>query len=245
MKVNLVRAAIFTALVYVFTVAIQFAQPVTGGYFNFGEAAIYVCALVSDPLTTALAAGIGSSLADATTGYGIFAPATLVIKFAEGYVASYLFKRLGAMRKWAAALLVSLIYLGTISYIGFRYFSGSVTFSVSSLSYSVFIPWELWLAVGVVVTILIFYLEKKEGGGAKYASLLLAGLIMVTGYFLYEYFVSNPLTGRPSIAAIAEVPVNFGQALVGAAVAIPVYNFLSRAGYAEEGGKASGDGKDS
>ncbi|MGB9830987.1 MAG: ECF transporter S component, partial [Fervidicoccus fontis] len=109
MKVNIVRFAVFTALVYVFTVVVQFAQPFTGGYFNLGEAAIYVCALISDPLTTGLAGGIGSALADATTGYGIFAPATLLIKFTEGYVASLLFKKMGRSNSSIANWLVSLI----------------------------------------------------------------------------------------------------------------------------------------
>jgi uncharacterized membrane protein len=236
MKVNTVRLAIFAALVYVFTVAVQFAQPVTGGYFNFGEAAIYTCALISDPLTTALAAGIGSSLADATTGYGIFAPATLVIKFTEGYVASLLFRKLRASKGWLADTAISLIYVLMISLIGIKYLSGNLSFSMPNMSYSLYIPWELWIAIGILVMLIPLVLERKGGSDVKYASLLLAGLIMVTGYFLYEYFISNPLTGRPSIAAVAEIPVNFGQALVGAAVAIPVYNFLRKAGYTEEYG---------
>lgn len=246
MKNDVVKLAIFAALVYIFTVAIQFAQPITGGYFNFGEAAIYTCALISDPLTAGLAAGIGSSLADATTGYGIFAPGTLAIKFTEGFIASYLFRKIGKSNKWIANIAVSSVYILTISYIGMKYLSGNLTLSLSSVSYSFYIPWELWIFIGIAIMLILLILEKKEGSGTKYASLLLAGLIMVSGYFLYEYFISNPLTGRPRIAAVAEVPVNFGQALVGAIVAIPVYNFLLKAGYVEEkGGNKEEDGGNS
>ena len=63
---------------------------------------------------------------------------------------------------------------------------------------------------------------------------MIAGLIMVTGYFLYEYFVSNPLTGREPLAAVAEIPVNIGQAVIGASIALPVVVFLRRAGYVEQ-----------
>lgn len=235
LKINVVKLAVFTALIYVFTVVIQFYQPFTGGYFNLGEAAIYTCALISDPLTTAFAAGIGSSLADATTGYGIFAPATLVIKFTEGYVASMLFRKIGSKDSSVASWFVSLIYFVGIVGIGTKYFSGSMSVSAATFNYtySLYIPWEFWVIVGLVVLFIPLIMEKRMRSGAKYGSLLLAGTLMVAGYFLYEFFVSNPLTGRPSSAALFEVPVNFGQALVGAVVAIPAYNFLKKAGYAE------------
>ena len=242
LKINPVRLAVFMGLVYAFTVAFQFSQPVTGGYFNFGEAAIYVCALISDPLTAGLAGGIGSSLADATTGYGIFAPATLVIKFAEGYLASLLFRQIGKSKGKISTLAVGFIYMIAISVIGGKYMSGSASFSVMSSSYSFFFPWEIWVMLGVGIMAALIVLERRMKASGEFGSLLLAGLVMVAGYFLYEYFVSNPLTGRPRIAAVAEVPVNFGQALVGAMVAIPAYAFLKKAGYVE--GEESDGGQD-
>jgi len=64
--------------------------------------------------------------------------------------------------------------------------------------------------------------------------LLIGGIIIVTGYFLFEYFVSNSLTGRPPINAEFEIPVNVGQALVRVAVVIPVASWLRRAGFFEK-----------
>ncbi len=46
-----------------------------------------------------------------------------------------------------------------------------------------------------------------------------SGAVMVTGYFLYEQLILG-------YAAVAEVPINAGQVLVGIAVALPAYKSL-------------------
>ena len=90
---TLIEIIVYIVAVYVATIALQIYQPATGGYFNLGEAVIYIAAMLSSPLVAGIAGGVGASLADLSTGYGIFAPATLVIKFTEGYVAGYLVKK--------------------------------------------------------------------------------------------------------------------------------------------------------
>ena len=58
----------------------------TDGYFNVGESTIYLAVLTSTPLIARIASGIGVALADLSTGYAVFAPGILVIKFIEGYL---------------------------------------------------------------------------------------------------------------------------------------------------------------
>ncbi len=240
---NIVIAPISITLVFAATIVVQVYQPFTGGYFNLGETVIYVIALVFGPWIAGIAGGVGAALADAVSGYGIFAPATLVIKFAEGFLAGWLVLRL---RGWkinfkVIAVLLGLIYLGIVSFIGSIYLSGTLWAGSDILGYSVegSIPWWFWVFVGVVVFFTIAYIGfTTRYGGVEPLALLTAGLVMVSGYFLYEYFVSNPLTGREPIAAVFEVPVNIGQAVIGASIALPIVGFLRRAGYVEENSRS-------
>ncbi|WP_434731027.1 ECF transporter S component [Thermogladius sp. KZ2Tp1] len=235
------EAVVFTVLVYVATVALQIYQPVTGGYFNLGESMIYLAALTSSPIVAAVAGGVGASLADLTTGYAIFAPATFVIKFAEGYLAGVLiglFRR--TRQKAVAAASVGAVYaLGL--YYGVSYWAGRVMLGPSSWlwfslsSSEVFIPWYGWLLVTVLLGAVVVYgVTRYIVKSLEPLALLIAGSLMVAGYFFYEYFVSNPLTGRPPINALYEVPVNIGQAVSGVIISLPVAVWLYRAGFVKQ-----------
>ena len=84
-------ATIFTA--FVFAVTFSFAATTsTGGYFDVGEIMVYISALVMGPYVGAFAGGVGSALSDALLAPQ-FAPGTLVIKGAEGFIVGYLGRR--------------------------------------------------------------------------------------------------------------------------------------------------------
>ncbi len=83
---RLTLLALLIALTTVATMVVQIPTPATQGYINVGDSMIYVSALLFGPLAGLLAGGIGSALADWLTGYGQFAPYTLVIKGLEGLV---------------------------------------------------------------------------------------------------------------------------------------------------------------
>ncbi len=236
MKVKtIVESVVFLALVFAATIIIQVYQPATGGYFNLGESVIYIAAMISTPLVAGIAGGVGASLADVVTGYGIFAPATLVIKFIEGYVAGILFRRFREIKGSGAFLLrlsVGIIYFSVLTIVGVRFLSGKVYFGPEGLSLEANIPYWFWMVVAILSIIAVMPLAwLKRQKGAEPVALLLAALIMVVGYFLYEFFVSNPLTDRPPIAALAEVPLNISQGVIGATVALWVSRFLRSAGY--------------
>ncbi|RLG06560.1 MAG: hypothetical protein DRN68_06790, partial [Thaumarchaeota archaeon] len=62
---------------------------------------------------------------------------------------------------------------------------------------------------------------RIRGEGLLIAALLLSGLIMISGYFIYEQLILGSY-------ALAEVPVNFGQAVLGTAIAIPLYKAVQK-----------------
>ena len=94
----IVIAALFAALVYVTTMlSIQMPR----GNLNFGEACVLLSGLFVGPFG-AVSAAIGATLADITSGYIIYAPATLLIKFLTAGCVCILyrvFKKIGGIGK--------------------------------------------------------------------------------------------------------------------------------------------------
>ena len=86
---KLVYLALFTALTTAATMVVRVPSP-TGGYVNAGDAVVLLCAFVLGPVPGAVAAGIGSALADVFGGYFLYAPATLVIQGLTALVAGLL-----------------------------------------------------------------------------------------------------------------------------------------------------------
>jgi len=76
---QLAVSGLMAALVMVGTMLVQVPTP-TKGYIHIGDSMVYLCGIILGPFTGGLAAGVGSLLADVSTGYGIYAPATFVIK---------------------------------------------------------------------------------------------------------------------------------------------------------------------
>jgi uncharacterized membrane protein len=235
---RVVEVVVFTVLVYAATIVVQVYQPATGGYFNIGESMIYLAALVSTPLVAGIAGGVGAALADLSTGYAIFAPGTLVIKLIEGYVAGRLTRLLrgrhGPLYAALAAAIYTVVFLviSAVLWAGGIYIGPEKWLHVTLSPVYVEVSVAVWIAIGVFLGALIaIILLRKHVTAGEVAGLAIAGSLMVLGYFLYEYFYSNPVTGREPAAAIFEVPVNIGQVVVGLSISIPLAAWLRRAGY--------------
>ncbi|MHA1264732.1 MAG: ECF transporter S component [Candidatus Helarchaeota archaeon] len=155
---NLVFSSIMTALVCVATLIFQIPIPITGGYFNVGEAIIYISAILFGPIIGGISGGVGAALADLMSPYAIYAPATLVIKFCEGFIIGYI---------------------------------------VFMVKYKEIEKWKhLFVLIGAVI---------------------IGGLEMVAGYWIYEAYI----LGLGTAYATFEVPVNLTQLLIGSIIAIP------------------------
>lgn len=77
---NLVITALMMSMVMVLTFIIRVPVPATQGYIHLGDSMIFFSVLLLGWKWGAIAAGVGSALADLLAGYAYYAPITLVIK---------------------------------------------------------------------------------------------------------------------------------------------------------------------
>ena len=106
---KLVLSAMFAALCCVATLVVQI--PIATGYLNVGEGMCLLSGLVLGPWYGMAAAGLGSGLADLLAGYGIYVPATLIIKALVALTAAQCFRLTrtnGKLRNPAGVLLAQL-----------------------------------------------------------------------------------------------------------------------------------------
>ena len=75
---KLVLAALLAALTAVATMIIRIPTP-TQGYIHLGDGMVLICGILLGPGLGALAAGIGSMMADLIGGYMAWVPGTFAI----------------------------------------------------------------------------------------------------------------------------------------------------------------------
>jgi uncharacterized membrane protein len=208
--------------------------PSTEGFFNIGESMVFLSALLFGPYVGAFAGGVGSMLADLLLGYPFYAPATLVIKACEGYVVGLLKRnnpKFISKANWKLlTLLLGMVAGVTLMTVGLIYYSGSIELTLGATVYSLFIPEVLWIIFGALVTIFIAtigFASEPEFGWTVF-SVVSGGLVMVLGYFVYEIFIIGWLFDV-QVVAVAELPINIGQMIVGAMVALPSARVIWRA----------------
>lgn len=230
--IQLAITAIFTPLVTVATMVFSIYVPSTRGFFNIGETMVYITALLFGPLIGSFAGGVGSMVADVLLGYSYYAPATLVIKACEGGIVGFLGRKkpkFSSNFQWKAfTFAVGLVAGVLLGYVGSLYYSGTVNLYLGIPAPEnptlLFIPPEFWYALGALavlsVTLMGFSFEPEFGW--LVLVIFVGGLEMVIGYFLYQQFFLG-------VAAIAEIPINIGQMLIGLIVSIPVVRAVLRA----------------
>ena len=229
---KIAAAAVFTPLVCVATMIFSIYVPHTKGFFNIGETMVYITALLFGPLTGAFAGGVGSALADVLLGYFQYWPGTLVIKACEGAIVGFLGERLPKFKskiQWTFFTITTGISVGLLlSFIGSQYYSGPVDtyFGIppsENPTFTLYVPEIFWYTIGGIAAFLIilmgFFFEPEFGW--TIISIFAGGLAMVVGYFLYEQLILGVL-------AVAEIPINLGQMLVGLIAAIPVVRAVRR-----------------
>lgn len=227
---KLAITALFAAIVCIATLVFIVNIPATNGYFNIGETMIYIAALLFGPLTGAFAGGIGAAIADLLVA-PVFAPGTLAIKAFEGAIVGFLNKRFGQTSKsgWRNYTILLGIFvgvllgaIGSIYYHNIDIYLGYPQPQTPTISLS--IPIEFWYAIGgiLALAIALMGLRLEAESGRAVLSILLGGLEMVVGYFLYEQLVLGK-----TLAAV-EIAANIVQMLVGLIVAIPIVRIVSR-----------------
>lgn len=124
---KLITAALFTAIICVATYIVQIPMPATGGYVNLGDCFVLTAGIFLGLGYGALAAGLGSALADMIAGYMQYAPATFVIKALMAIAVYLIYKalknafggRLPAVAKLIASVAAeAIMVLGYFGYEG-------------------------------------------------------------------------------------------------------------------------------
>jgi len=196
-------AAILIALTTVFTLVIRVPITATGGYLNFSDAVIYFASFTFGPWIGLIAGGIGTGLADLLGGFAAFAPLSLLAHGLEGLAVGLIAGGIGAG-------LADLLR-------GFAAFSPILSFPpLASRIESLMARLEARTA-GTIV-------QKRTP--LRLALGWLAGTIVMVGiYFLGEGLFYGIGWG----AALAEVPWNLLQNLVGGLVGIPLFYAVRKA----------------
>lgn len=105
---KLVWAGLFTALTTVATMIVRVPSPL-GGYVNAGDAVVILSAFLLGPAWGAVAAGLGSALADILAAYVVYAPATLIIKALMALTAGAILQSAKKKNALSSAVLGSLL----------------------------------------------------------------------------------------------------------------------------------------
>ena len=109
---KIVLTALFAALAYVATSIIRVPTVGTQGYVNIGDSIVLLSAWLIGGVYGALAAGIGSALADLLAQYVTYVPGTFIIKLLMALVAYLIFT---ALKKTNINKVVAYIVSGVVA----------------------------------------------------------------------------------------------------------------------------------
>ncbi|MBR0597945.1 ECF transporter S component [Sinanaerobacter chloroacetimidivorans] len=159
-KVNqLVLTGLMIAMVAVVTAAIPIPAPFTSGYVHLGDAVIFLSVLLLGWRYGAVAAGVGSALADIFTGYAFWAPWTLFIKAGMAIIMGLFIAK--SMEKQGKSIFGVPVYqmigmlLGGIFMAAGYYIAQGIMYG-NFIAAALGIPWNIaQFVVGLVIATLI------------------------------------------------------------------------------------------
>ena len=157
---KIVIAAMLAALTCIATMIIKIPSPLKG-YLNLGDCVVLLSGWLLSPLYGFLAAGLGSGLADLISGYGVYVPATFIIKGVMAIAAYFGFRFLQNKVTNISARIVSGIVAELIMVFGYYVFEGFLYGFGASL---VNIPANTVQGVAglIIGTILVKIFEKSK-----------------------------------------------------------------------------------
>ena len=152
---KLVFASLMAAIACIATMIIKIPTP-TKGYVNLGDCAVLLSGFMLGPLYGGLAAGIGSALADAISGYFIYVPATFIIKGVMGVIAGVMYKK---SSNFLTALFAGII-AEAVMVLGYFAFEATVMGYGVAAAASILGNVTQGIA-GIVISLLLLPLTKK------------------------------------------------------------------------------------
>jgi uncharacterized membrane protein len=104
---NMVMTAMMMGLIMAITIIIRIPVPATHGYIHLGDCMIFMAVLLLGWKRGAVAAGLGSALADIIGGFAIYAPVTFVVKFMMAAVVGLFLSK--ALKKEHPVVVITLM----------------------------------------------------------------------------------------------------------------------------------------
>lgn len=231
----LTYTALMTAFVFITTSAIKIPVPFTNGYIHAGDTTIFLSGILLGPLYGAIAAGVGSALADLLGGYVHWVIPTLIIKASMGMLIGYFSSEsrnqknvlFGTLGVWLVALVG---FIFTIKNTSIHAIISEVENAetielalemVNSLNFQL-----LAVAIGLpILTAVLYRLKKKYGVSFnQLVGMIVAGIWMVLGYY-----VSAGIIYGNFMVPIFSIPWNIVQFAIGAILAFIINSGLNKA----------------
>ncbi|MDR0372187.1 MAG: ECF transporter S component [Nitrososphaerota archaeon] len=158
--------ALFTTLIFIITTQIPpILIPATSGYFNMGEVAIYVAALLFGPFVGAFAGGIGTALSDVYLGFAHFAPGTLIIKGAEGAIVGLLnIKLKKRIQNTTIRAIISIATGGSVMVLGYFLYENLIALLIPSLEIYALIEIPInigQMLIGLIIAVPIVHAVQR------------------------------------------------------------------------------------
>ncbi len=113
---SLAVTAVMSAIVFVLTRMVQVPTPARG-YIHLGDAGVFFSAFAFGPWIGGLAGGLGTGLADVTSGFAQWAPFSFLIHGLQGWVVGWTSQRWTGIR----GLLLSTVLGGVIVVAGYLF----------------------------------------------------------------------------------------------------------------------------
>lgn len=156
---RIILTGLMMAMIVVATMLIVIPSPFTGGYIHLGDAIIFLSVLILGWKYGAVAAGVGSALADLLVGFAIWAPWTLFVKgFMAAIMGLFIMK---AMQKEGRSIfgvpvyqLIGMVLAGCFMVLGYYVAEGVIygNFIAAALG----IPWNIvQFSVGTVIAVIL------------------------------------------------------------------------------------------
>lgn len=238
MKTNLkllTYTALMTAFVFITTSVIKIPVPFTNGYIHAGDTTIFLAGILLGPLYGAIAAGLGSALADLLGGYVHWVIPTLIIKASMGLLIGYFSSESRSQKN----LLIGTLSVWLFALVGFIYTIKNTSIQaiitevenastaeialdmVKSLNFQL-----LAVALGLpLLTIMLYKLKQKYGiSFNQLVGMIVAGIWMVLGYY-----VSAGIIYGNFMVPIFSIPWNIVQFAIGAILAFIINSGLGKA----------------
>lgn len=164
---KLVFMALFTGLTTLGTMAITVPMPFTGGYVHLGDPIVILSGILLGPVYGAIAAGLGSALADILLSWAFYAPATFIVKAALAFFVGLAYHKINGdtremdvkVRSVYHAVVAYIIIVGgyfitdfTLFYLLPAQMGGDSAIAVASFMIG---PNSLQIGFGIVVSLLL------------------------------------------------------------------------------------------